>query len=152
MSDWQKYLKSAAGFLEIGLLDDASLELENIPPELRSHSDVFGLRVSIYMAAKKWEEAATVAEHLTKREPDISQHWISYAYATRRAESIPKAEAILLNALKSHPQEPMVHYNLACYAAQTGRTKEAKERLKSAISLDESYRAIAFDDLDLKSL
>ena len=44
------------------------------------------------MAAKKWHMAA--ASHLVKVEPEEAGWWINLAYATRRAESVEKAETI----------------------------------------------------------
>jgi hypothetical protein len=46
----------------------------------------------------------------------------------------------------------MIAFNLACYASITGRTDEAKERLRHAIELDKDIRALAIDDEDLKPL
>ena len=44
--------------------------------------------------------AAAVASHLVKVDPETAGWWISLAYALRRTESVEKAEAILLRALK----------------------------------------------------
>ena len=41
-------------------------------------------------------------------------------------------EEILLTAVELHPNEPMIHFNLACYAAQTGQLTAARERLAQA--------------------
>lgn len=46
----------------------------------------------------------------------------------------------------------MIHYNLACYAAQTGKTNEARERLREAIRLAPETLLLALDDPDLEPL
>ena len=43
------------------MIDDAALVLEEIAPEDKTRNEVLGARVGIYMAAKKWDKAATVA-------------------------------------------------------------------------------------------
>lgn len=80
MDEWQKHITAADGYLDLGLFDEAALELENIPPEHRTHPFVFGMRVTIYTAAKKWDALTVVAGHLTKIQPQDLQWWISYAY------------------------------------------------------------------------
>jgi tetratricopeptide (TPR) repeat protein len=86
-------------------------------------------------ALRKCDMAAAVASHLVKVDPQTAGWWISLAYAVRRAESVEKAEAILLQAQTIHPKVAMIAFNLACYASITGRFEEAKARLKHAIEL-----------------
>jgi hypothetical protein len=56
--------------------------------------------------------AAAVASHLIKVDPQTAGWWISLAYALRRAESVEKAEAILLRAQAIHPKVAMIEFNL----------------------------------------
>ena len=59
---------------------------------------------------------------------------------------------ILDKAVKQHPAEPMIHFNLACYAAQTGDLGMARERLSQAMTLDPGAKLLALDDPDLMPL
>ena len=86
------------------MLEDAAVVLEEIAPEDKTRNEVLGARVNLYMAAKKWDMAAAVASHLVKIQPENAGWWISLAYAVRRAESVDKAEAILLRAKAIHPK------------------------------------------------
>ena len=128
------------------MFDDAAIVLEEIAPEDKTRNEVLGERVDIYIAANKWDMAAAVASHLG----DLRGWWISLAYALRRAESVEKAEAVLLRAQAIHPKVAMIEFNLACYASVTGRMEEAKERLRHAIELDKEARKLALEDEDLK--
>ena len=134
------------------MFEDAALVLEEIEPEDKTRNEVLGARVNLYMAAKKWDMAAAVASHLVKVEPENAGWWISLAYAVRRAESVDKAEAILLRAQAIHPKVAMIAFNLACYASVAGRFEEAKTRLQHAIELDKEIRGLALDDEDLRPL
>jgi tetratricopeptide (TPR) repeat protein len=93
---------------------------------------------------------------IAKRLADFQPHdiqWItSYAYATRRAGSIPAAKEILLNAEPTFPHEAIIKYNLACYFCQMGDTESAKNYLKKAFEIDSSWRMAALDDEDLRPL
>jgi len=84
--------------------------------------------------------------------PRTRAGWINLAYATRRAESTEKAEAILLQARELHRDNSMIEFNLACYASVTDRFDEAKARLKRAIELNKDIRRLALDDEDLRPL
>jgi Flp pilus assembly protein TadD len=95
-SNWQRHVLGSGGYRELGMFDDAAHALEEIEPEGRTRKEVLGARIDLYMAAKKWELAAAVARHLVKVEPENAAWWINLAYATRRCESVEKAEAILI--------------------------------------------------------
>ena len=134
------------------MFDDAAMVLEEIAPEDKTRNEVLGARVNLYIVAKKWDMAAAVASHLVKVDPQTAEWWISLAYAVRRAESVEKAEIILLRAQAIHPKNALIVFNLACYASVTGRMEEAKERLRHAIELDKEARKLALEDEDLKPL
>jgi tetratricopeptide (TPR) repeat protein len=88
----------------------------------------------------------------TKVEPENVGWWINLAYATRRCESIAKAETFLLRARELHHDNALIEFNLACYAGVTGRFEEARALLRRAIELDKEIRRLALDDEDLQSL
>jgi tetratricopeptide (TPR) repeat protein len=77
---------------------------------------------------------------------------ISYAYATRRSESIDAARDILINALPKFPQESIIYYNLACYECQSNRIDSAKQYLEQAFRIDHNWTLQALEDEDLKPL
>jgi Flp pilus assembly protein TadD len=90
--------------------------------------------------------------YLAHEWPQDSQHWIWLAYATRRCRSIGEAQLILEKAVKQHSSEALIHFNLACYAAQTGDLEAARQRLSQAITLDPGTKLLALDDPDLEPL
>ncbi len=59
-------------------------------------------------------------------DPDHPQWSISLAYVTRRLESVGAAKSILLEAATLHPNEAIIHYNLACYDCQLGRSNQLR--------------------------
>ena len=134
------------------MFDESALELEKMPPDDRRRSEVYGFRVNLYMAAKRWEAAATVAKHMVKVDPHKPDWWLSWAHAARRCESIGDSDEILLRALAIHPTDAAIIYGLACNSSLSGRNTEAIKRLHEAFQLDDNYRIKALDDEDLKPL
>jgi Flp pilus assembly protein TadD len=121
-TDWQRHVLASTGYLELGMLDDAALALEEA--EDRTRTEVLGARVNLYMVAKKWDMATVVASHLVKVDPQTAGWWISLAYALRRAESVEKADAILLRAQAIHPKVAMIAFSLGCHASVAGRMED----------------------------
>jgi tetratricopeptide (TPR) repeat protein len=55
-------------------------------------------------------------------------------------------------AIESHPQYPLLFYNLACCESLTGRTADALDHLARAIEMSEEFRDNARDDADLTAI
>jgi Flp pilus assembly protein TadD len=151
-SSWQRHVLAATGYYELGMFDEAELALEEIDAEDRARKEVLAARVDLYMATQKWSLVAEVARHLVDIEPENAAWWVNLAYATRRAESIDKAQALLLQARKLHPNNPIIAFNLSCYACVTGHIEQAKTHLKDAIALNSNIRGLALRDEDLQTL
>jgi tetratricopeptide (TPR) repeat protein len=54
--------------------------------------------------------------------------------------------------VETHPQYPLVFYNLACCESLAGRTTDAIDHLRRALELSDEVRVFAKDDSDLDSL
>lgn len=148
----RRHLTAAVGYVELGMPLDANEELENINSEARHVPEVLMVRLEIYSTFERWDLMQVVASNLAKRDPDNPQWAISWAYATRRADSIDTAKLILEHALERHPQVALLHFNLACYECQLGNLEKAKQRLERAFKLAPSCRLEALHDEDLKPL
>ena len=130
----QRHVTAAEGYLALGMYLDADGELEQVQPNVRHVAEVLAVRVGIYGALEKWELMLTVARRLALYDPDNVQWAVSLAYATRRAETIEAAKALLLSAVERHPKEAILHYNLACYECQLGDLEIARARLSHAFN------------------
>lgn len=110
------------------------------------------VRMEVYRAVQKWDAMQTIARRLAKYDPNDVNWTVSWAYATRRAESLQAAQSILLEAVERLPNTAIFHYNLACYECQLGQIEVAKARLSHAFKLDQSFRLLALDDDDLRPI
>src|SRR4030095_88246 len=148
----QQHWQAAVGYVELGMFQDANDQLEKIDPFNRAAPEVLAVRLGIYHGLKKWELMREMPKRLADFQPNDIQWITSYAYATRRAESIPAAKEILLNAETKFSKEAIIKYNLACYFCQMGEIETAKEYLKRTFEIDSNWRSRALDDDDLKPL
>jgi tetratricopeptide (TPR) repeat protein len=145
-------LLAAEGYLELGMPLDAMEELELIATDGWHVPEVLMLQMEVCRQLEKWDRMQALASRLAKNDPDEVQWAVSWAFATRRADSIESAQRILLHALERHPSEPILHFNLGCYACQLGDLEGAKKRLAVAFELDSSWRMLALKDEDLRPL
>jgi tetratricopeptide (TPR) repeat protein len=86
--------------------------------------------------------------------PDEPFGWIHLAYALNELKRTREAWNVLLSIADKFPDQDVIPYNLACYAAQLGRLKEAKQWLELAIEMADSkeVKQVALDDPDLEPL
>src|SRR5262249_34744431 len=111
----QQHWIAAVGYVELGMFQEANDQLEKIDTFNRAAPEVLAIRIAVYQGLKKWELMREASKRLAEFQPNDIQWTISYAYATRRAESINAAKQILLNTESTFPKEAIIKYNLACY-------------------------------------
>ena len=148
----QQHLKAAEGYIELGMFFEANEQLENIDPCCRSTPEVLDARLAIYQGLQKWELMAAVATKLVEWNPNEPGYFVDLAYATRRAESLSAAHAILLRGETLHPKEGTIQFNLACYESQLGNIEKAKQYLKRATAIHPRFKMMALEDKDLEPL
>jgi tetratricopeptide (TPR) repeat protein len=150
------FLSAAVGWCELGSVAEAKVELERIAPVLRQHPDVLEVRWLIHAQEKDWEEGLAVAEKLVEVAPQRSNGWLRRAYALRRAKrgGLQAAWDVLLPAVEKFPEEPIIPYNLSCYACQLGRLDQARQWLQGAVkgAGKEKIKSMALNDDDLAPL
>jgi Flp pilus assembly protein TadD len=148
-----RHIQYALGFIELGLLDQASDELEAIAFEDRFSTEVLAARVELHLAAKHWDVTANFVRTLTERTPANVRGWIAWAFALRELQRVEEAREVLLRAEPQFGEtEALVHYNLACYECLLGHMDAAKARLRRACQMDSSCKAMALDDPDLQRM
>ena len=149
-------LSSAIGWLELGNVAEARNELSQIQPAEQHHPDVLEVRWLICAEAKGWEEGLTVARALVESAPKRSSGWLHRAYALRRVPNggVKQAWEALLPAAEKFPEEPIIPYNLACYACQLQQLDEARAWLERALAVAgiERIKTMALADPDLEPL
>lgn len=151
------HLRAAIGWLELGNHVEAGEEIARIAPELLEHPDVLEVRWDVCARGKSWDAALALTERLVVIAPARVSGWVHRAYALRRVKGggLTMAWAALRPAFEKFPKEPLIPYNLACYAAQFGRLDEAWDWLHKAMEAAGDVKGIkeqALADSDLKEL
>lgn len=148
----KRRLSHAQGYLELGMIAEAAAELGHITGDFAESPEVVAVRLAILHEQQNWPAVRDAARDLVRRSPGDAGIWVTWAYATRRADSLPAAEKILLEAERQHPAEPTIQFNLGCYACQRGDLATARRRVDQAIALDRKFAELAATDPDLAPL
>lgn len=147
-----KALQAALGYFELGMIAEANSEIESLPPEEKTRTEVLEMRLEIYREAKSWALMEVVARELLRRTPEHPKTWVDAAIAVRRTDSVQAAKELLEAAEAMFPENATIQFNLGCYACLLGDIEEAKRRVKRAIELDAKFKLLALDDPDLEPL
>jgi tetratricopeptide (TPR) repeat protein len=134
------HLVAAQGWLELGLLNEAFDELDNIEPQHRAHPNVLKVRWNVYHVARKWMQAAEVARELTQVIPDEFDGWWMLSFALHELKRTQEAYDNLAKVSERFKDEHIFHYNTACYLTQLGRLNEARTALEHALVLNPEQR------------
>jgi Flp pilus assembly protein TadD len=149
-------LAAAVGWLGLGCADDARAELAKISAANQDHPDVLEMRWMLCAHEKQWPAALEIARAELVKAPDEASGWLHQAYALRRVADggLPQAWAALLPAAKMFPTEPVIAYNLSCYACQMRQLDTAREWLRCALAAGEkeTIKQMALADEDLQPL
>jgi len=150
------HLDAAIGWLGLGCTADAAAELKHLSAANQNHPAVLELRWMLYAEEKRWPDALAIAELELKSAPDDSAGWLHRAYALRRTTGggLAPAWAALLPAAEKFPNEPVIAYNLACYACQMQQPDRARQWLERALATGnkDAIKKMALADADLEPL
>lgn len=102
--------------------------------------------------AQQWSDAAALAAKLAASHPNEARWFVAWAFAKRRSDSLETASKILSEAASLHPKDPLIQFNLGCYAAQRGDLTTAQSYVRKAIELDHGMEKLAHEDPDLEPL
>jgi tetratricopeptide (TPR) repeat protein len=143
----------ALGYTALGMLNEASEELEAIGFEDRFLPEVLSARIDLHMEAKHWDALVGLGRRLATDCPHKFQGWMSWAYALKELNRPAEARAVLLEAEPLHGEKcALLHYNLACYECVLGSLDQARERLRRACLIDPDFKNTALDDSDLQPI
>ena len=150
------HLSAAVGWLGLGLPAEARAELAQLTPAACENPDVLEVRWLVAAEQKQWEEGLEVARTLVRLAPARSSGWLHQAYALRRVPGggVQKAWEALLPAFDKFPKEPIIPFNLACYACQLRQLPAARDWLKRAVAVagKEKTKQMALSDADFEPL
>lgn len=145
-------LEYTSGYLQLGMVAEAREELGQINPVDEAKPEVQAMWVELHLAEKNWEPMADLSRDLAESDPDQAMWWVHWAYALRELQQIKEAREVAVRGLERHPDEPVLHFNLACYLSLLGEFDESSDHVNRSISLDERFQEESVQDPDLAGL
>ena len=152
IEEHSRTLLAAQGYCELNMFDEALLELGSLPYDDHQHPTVVELRLTILMQAKRWKSALATGRELTSLAPERTMGYIHAAFCLHELGRTLEARDVLLNGPDALREEPVFHYNLACYECALGNLPEARAHLERSLELDTKFREYAKTDPDLQPL
>ena len=152
MTDIERRIIAAQGYVELGLFAEAREELSVLPGGLFDRTDVLEITVLCLMGEHRWEEALSHARRLCAIEPEEPGGFIHAAYCLHEMSRTREAVDVLVRGPASLQGKAVFFYNMGCYRAKLGEMDAAVEMLQKAFSKDESLRRSARRDPDLDAL
>lgn len=148
----ERVLETALGYLELGLPDEALSELQSLAPRERMSLGALEIKLAAEMKACRWNAGADTSRLLCMREPRESRFFIHAACCLHQTGDTEAARNWLLTGPSELIEEPLFHYNIACYHAVLGEEGQARSHLRRAFSMDGSLHQEALHDDDLAGL
>ena len=152
MNDWDRRILAAQGYVELGLHEEAQVQLMPLPPEEKERVDVIELTVLCQMNDHHWAEALKLAQKLCVLEPDQPGGYIHAAFCLHELSRTEEALDVLAQGPATLRTKPVYYYNMGCYLARLGREEKALELLKQSFEMDGDLRRDARNDPDLHFL
>ena len=150
------HLSAALGWLGLGAVNDARAELARVSDANRDHPATLEVRWMLYTHEKDWSMALDTALIEIAVAPNDCAGWLHRAYALRRVTDggLSQAWDALLPAAEKFPDEPVIAFNLACYACQMQQLDLARRWLRRAFAAGDkgAVKKMALADDDLQAL
>jgi len=150
------YLSAAQGWVELGNPAEARAELAQIGAGRQFHPDVLEVRWLICAEEQRWDEGLQAARALLQAAPERASGWLHQSYALRRVAGggVRQAMDALLPAFEKFPKQPIIPYNLSCYACQLQDLEAGREWFRRAVAIGgkDPIKLMALADSDLEPL
>jgi tetratricopeptide (TPR) repeat protein len=152
MTEWDRKILAAQGYVELGLFAEARRELAALPDGVAERVDVVEVMLLCLMAEARWGEACELALGLCAAEPEEPGGFIHAAYCLHELGRTAEAVDLLGRGPVALRSKSVFYYNMGCYYARLGDEEKALKLLRQSFEMDGSLRAVARKDRDLDEL
>jgi tetratricopeptide (TPR) repeat protein len=147
-----EHLTIAEGFLDLGMVDEAWAELDEIEPLERAHPSVVSMRLRILERMERFETGVEIARGAVRLHPEDLDIRLLGAAHIRRATGISEALRFLQDSAETYRGHGGYWLAIACLHCQLGDLDRTAECTRRAVDLDRSYQMRVLDDPDLEPL
>lgn len=152
ITELNRVLQAAIGYLELGMPADGLRELQSLSPELQARVETLELRAVLEQHLGHWHDAAHTYAELGRREPDNPDRFIAQGCCLYELQQVTEARDALLSAGPKARQHGLWNYHLACYEAILGNRERARELIHHSLRLQPRLRAMALQNDNLLPL
>jgi len=152
MTDTERRIIAAQGYVELNLFNEARAELACLPTDSQERSDVIEITMLCFMGGANWDEALALAKKLCVLEPTQPGGFIHAAYCLHELGHTAEAMELLSRGPGTLRTKPVYYYNMGCYHARLGQVDKSLTYLERAFEMDGELRQHAKKDRDLECL
>jgi len=149
---FEQIVRMAEGYSELGMLDDALAQLDQLDTEHEDRLEILRMRVDILLRKQNWKDALRLSLRFCEANPNQPFGYVHAAFCLHELGRTSEAKQTLLDGPAALLDEPVYYYNLACYDTVLGNLEQAKAYLRASFRLDKSFRELAKSDPDLKQI
>jgi tetratricopeptide (TPR) repeat protein len=148
----RKQLDEAEGYLMLDLPERSLQILESRPDWMSMQFEASFLKGEALRSLKHYREALRPLEVAAGLRPNDTRVALALGWCYKRTNRLAQAIDSLERALREHPDDALLHYNLACYWSLAGNSAKALDALTSALSLDADLRTMIANETDFDRL
>ncbi|MDR3633635.1 MAG: tetratricopeptide repeat protein [Isosphaeraceae bacterium] len=148
----KRQLDEAEGYLMLELPDRALQILESRGDWATMQFEASLLTGEALRSLGRYREALKPLEVAAGLRPSDVSVAIALGWCYKRTHRLAQAIDALERAERHNPDEPLLHYNLACYWSLASNAAKAIDELASALALDPELRNLIADESDFDQL
>jgi tetratricopeptide (TPR) repeat protein len=148
----RKQLDEAEGYLMLDLPRRSLQILDSRKDWLSMQFEASLLRGEALRNLKRYREALRPLEVAAALRPTDIRVALALGWCYKRTNRLAQAIDSLDRALLEHPEEALLHYNLACYWSLAGNSAKALNSLSVALDLNPDLRSLIGDESDFNQL
>jgi Flp pilus assembly protein TadD len=148
----KRQLDEAEGYLMLNLPLRALAIIESRADWATMQFEASYLMGEALRSLERYREALKPLELAAKLHPTDVGLAIALGWCYKRTHRLAQAIDALERASKKSPEEPLPHYNLACYWSLAGNVAKALDELSAALDLDPALRSLIPDETDFDQL
>jgi tetratricopeptide (TPR) repeat protein len=148
----KRQLDEAEGYLMLNLPRHALEIIERRADWATMQFESSFLQGEALRSLERYREALKPLEIAAKLRPSDVAVAIALGWCYKRTHRLAQAIDALERAARNNPDEPLLHYNLACYWSLASNVDKALDDLATALDLDPALRTLIPDEPDFNQL
>lgn len=148
----RRRLGEAEGYLELGLAARALEILQSRPDWATMRFEASYLTGEALRELGRYREALKPLEVAAALRPGDRGVAIALGWCYKRTHRLAQAIDALERAVREGPEEPLLHYNLACYWSLAGNAAKALDELATALELGPALQHLIAEESDFDNL